>query len=170
VDLIEVRQVREDEVSAVGEMTVEAYRIQGPLQDDPDGGGYAAEVRDAARRAQESEVLVAVDGASLLGTVTFATPGSPWSEIAGPDEAEFRMLAVTPAARSRGVGTLLVCACLARARELGCRQLVLSTAAWTPGAHRLYERLGFVRAAHRDWEPHPGIRLLVYVRAVDGTG
>ena len=29
-------------------------------------------------------------------------------------------------------------------------------------AHRVYERLGFVRAPERDWQPMPGIDLLVY--------
>lgn len=166
-----MRPVRPEEVAAVGDLTVEAYRAEGPLHDDPDGGGYVAEVRDAARRAREAEVLVAVDedSGALLGTVTFAQPGSPWSEIAGRAEAEFRMLAVTPAARGRGVGTRLVHECLSLARERGCRQLVLSTAPSTPGAHRLYERLGFVRAAQRDWQPHPGLTLLVYVRPVDPT-
>jgi hypothetical protein len=30
------------------------------------------------------------------------------------------------------------------------------------GAHRLYERLGFVRDEAMDWEPVPGINLLGY--------
>jgi hypothetical protein len=33
-------------------------------------------------------------------------------------------------------------------------------------AHRIYERLGFVRAPDRDWEPEPGIRLVAYLLAL----
>ena len=29
-------------------------------------------------------------------------------------------------------------------------------------AHRVYERLGFVRAPERDWEPVPGVHLIAY--------
>jgi len=29
-------------------------------------------------------------------------------------------------------------------------------------AHRIYERMGFVRTPDRDWEPIPGLPLLTY--------
>ena len=29
-------------------------------------------------------------------------------------------------------------------------------------AHRVYERLGFVRAPEDDWSPEPGVTLLAY--------
>jgi ribosomal protein S18 acetylase RimI-like enzyme len=57
-------------------------------------------------------------------------------------------------------------ACADRARALGGRdRLVLSTQPAMRAAHRLYERLGFVRAPHRDWNPAPQavpFDLLVY--------
>ena len=78
------------------------------------------------------------------------------------DESAFRMLVVDPAARGRGVGELLVCACLARARAAGKRRMVLSTSTLMTAAHRLYERLGFTRLPERDWSPAPEVDLLVY--------
>mgnify|MGYP004634202519 FL=1 len=33
-------------------------------------------------------------------------------------------------------------------------------------AQRLYQRLGFTRLPERDWQPAPGIDLLVYAREV----
>jgi ribosomal protein S18 acetylase RimI-like enzyme len=111
-------------------------------------------------------VLVAVDEASdrVLGCVTYVPgPGTPLSELAGPDEAEFRMLGVAPDAQGRGVGEALVRACIARARAEGRVRLVLSTTDPMEAAQRLYARLGFRRAPSRDWEPVPGVRLIVYV-------
>jgi hypothetical protein len=32
----------------------------------------------------------------------------------------------------------------------------------TEPAHRLYQRLGFVRCPERDWSPLPGVELVVY--------
>ena len=110
----------------------------------------------------------AAPGAPPLGTVTFAPPGSALTEVAaGAHEAEFRMLAVSPAARGRGVGEALVRACLDRATALGCRRVVISSLSQMRTAHRLYQRLGFAREPQRDWEPRPGIRLRAF--AIDLT-
>jgi ribosomal protein S18 acetylase RimI-like enzyme len=73
------------------------------------------------------------------------------------------MLVVDPAVRGRGVGDLLVGACLDRARAAGKRRMVLSTDPRMGAAHRLYERLGFTRLTERDWSPLPGVNLLAYV-------
>jgi ribosomal protein S18 acetylase RimI-like enzyme len=78
------------------------------------------------------------------------------------DEAAFRMLAVDPAVRGRGVGELLVRTCLDRAGAAGKRRVVISTDPRMTSAHRLYERLGFRRLPARDWSPVPGVDLLVY--------
>ena len=66
------------------------------------------------------------------------------------------MLAVDPAAQGRGVGEALVRACVARAREVGAGAIVICARDFTVAAHRLYERLGFVRTPERDWSPLPG--------------
>jgi ribosomal protein S18 acetylase RimI-like enzyme len=78
------------------------------------------------------------------------------------DEAAFRMLVVDPAGQGRGIGELLVRTCLERARTAGKRRMVLSTDRRMTAAQRLYERLGFARLPERDWQPVPGIDLLVY--------
>ena len=93
----------------------------------------------------------------MLGSVTFAAPGTPYAEIADADEGEFRMLAVARAARGRGSGEALVRRCLDRARELGLSGLSMSTQPSMASAHRVYERLGFPRVPERDWEPVPGV-------------
>lgn len=54
-------------------------------------------------------------------------------------------LFTTPAARGRGVGTLLMNAARAFALSTGAKGLVLETATDNHGAQRLYESLGYVR-------------------------
>jgi ribosomal protein S18 acetylase RimI-like enzyme len=94
--------------------------------------------------------------------VTFAPPGSPYADLAQEQEGEFRMLAVSAEARGRGAGEALVRGCIERARELGLPRLVMSTQNAMVHAHRIYDRLGFVRTPERDWSPVPGVQLMTY--------
>jgi GNAT superfamily N-acetyltransferase len=128
-------------------------------------GEYVTRLRDAATRAAEAELLVAIDRAGVvLGSVTFCPEGSSWREIARDDEGEFRMLAVDPDVQGRGVGRALVEACLDRSHGLGFSGLALSTPRSSGPAHRLYEQLGFHRDPTRDWSPAPQVDLIVYER------
>ncbi|MBE1575512.1 GNAT family N-acetyltransferase [Amycolatopsis roodepoortensis] len=157
---LEIRPARPEELTAVGELTLAAYSAERSLVD---GVGYAAELVDAAKRAELAELLVAVDGdGTLVGTVTIALPGTEFAELSREGELEFRMLGVLPSATGRGIGEALTRAVIARARELGVTRVVLCSLVTMERAHRLYERLGFVRLPERDWEPHAGITLIAY--------
>lgn len=156
---VTIRPARDDELGAVGELTINAYHADG----FETSGEYALKLADARPRAREAELLVAVDDAdTVLGTVTVAPPGSPWAQVSGPDELEFRMLAVSPAARGRGVGEALTRRVIERAEELGLRAVTLSSSQNMVVAHRLYERLGFRRTPEADWSPAPGVDLITY--------
>lgn len=156
-----VRLARQDELDAAGAIARDAF-----AEDGVASGGYLDRLADARARAREADVLVAVLGARpderVVGTVTFAAAGTPYADIARADEAEFRMLAVTDAARGHGAGTAMVDACAQRARDLGARALVLSVVSTAQVPHRLYEKLGFVRESERDWYPEPGTLLDVF--------
>jgi len=158
---IVIRRAREEDLEAAGDVTVEAFVGDGHSSPDDD---YVRLLRDTRRRAAEAELLVAVDPADgrVLGCVTFAAGGTEWADIAEPHEGEIRMLAVGAAARGRGVGEALVRATMTRSRELGLDGMAFSTRPAMTAAHRIYERLGFRRAPERDWEPRPGIDLMVY--------
>jgi ribosomal protein S18 acetylase RimI-like enzyme len=151
-----------DEIAAVGALTVEAYLADGYLGGAEDG--YVDHLRAAADRARDAELAVAVDEGSgaVLGTVTYCRAGTPWAEVSGDGEAEFRMLAVAPTARGQGVGEALATWCIDRARADGCHAVVLSTLPVMHPAHRIYQRLGFVRTPVRDWYPQPDIQLITY--------
>ncbi|WP_330235480.1 GNAT family N-acetyltransferase [Streptomyces sp. NBC_00566] len=154
---LRIRPAGPAEYAALGEITAQAY-LQDGLLDFGEGDAYLGELRDVARRAAAADILVAVRGGVLLGGVTFVPAGGPMADIAGPGEAEIRMLAVAHAGRGQGAGEALVRACVERARAVeGCVRVVLSTQRTMYGAHRIYERLGFRRTPERDWNPLPAL-------------
>jgi ribosomal protein S18 acetylase RimI-like enzyme len=160
IGTVEVRAASPTDFPRIAEVTVGAY-----VGDGLAPGEYVPVLADVAARAELAELLVACaeDGA-ILGSVALVLDGHFGEVTTGPDEAGFRMLAVDPAARGRGIGERLVLACLERARAAGKRRMVLSTDTRMAAAHRLYERLGFSRLPERDWSPLPGVELLVYAR------
>jgi ribosomal protein S18 acetylase RimI-like enzyme len=162
---VTVRVAGPAEYAGIGQLTVLAYEKSGQLGAET---GYARALADVADRAADGTVLVAVDDAAdrLVGAVTFVLPGSRYAELARPGEAEFRMLAVDPAAQGRGVGRLLVGECLRRAAEAGCGAVVICYRDFVDAAVRLYTGLGFERLPERDWAPAPDVRLLALHRSL----
>jgi GNAT superfamily N-acetyltransferase len=158
--VLDVHEVRPDEMGALGEVTYEAYAaLDGYLEEE-----YALELKAIDRRAAIATVLVAVEGDDVVGGVTYVDdPANPYAEFTADDEAGFRMLAVAPHAQGRGVGEELVHACIARARRAGKRRLVLHSTPWMHAAHSLYLRVGFRRAHELDWLPVPEIPLWGFV-------
>ncbi|CNE97289.1 transcriptional regulator [Mycobacterium tuberculosis] len=154
-----VRPARPEEYELVGELTVEVYVHGGLVSPE---SSYVKTLRNAADRAAKAELLVAEVAGEIAGAVAYCPPGSPYAELAGPDEAEFRMLAVREEARGKGAGRAMVAACVERARAAGLRGLRISTQRNMRAAQRMYERLGFVRTPERDWAPAPGVDLLTY--------
>jgi ribosomal protein S18 acetylase RimI-like enzyme len=168
-DLV-LRPARPEEYGAVGEITVDVYVGGGFLAPD---SSYVAVLRDAATRAEQAELLVAELGGAIVGTVTYCRGTGAYANIADPEDAEFRMLAVVPAARGNGIAGALVQLCIDKAQAAGCRALRLSTQTDMLVAQRLYERMGFVRTPDRDWRPGPDARgdiLITYALPLGGGG
>ncbi|WP_043674460.1 GNAT family N-acetyltransferase [Streptomyces xylophagus] len=160
-----IRRANPTEYEPLGTLTAHAYLDDG-LLDYGEADPYLPVLKDVASRAASAEVLVAVDGDHLLGGVTFVPGPGPIADIARPGEAEIRALAIARAARGRGAGEALVRACITRARATeACTTIVLSSQRSMHAAHRIYERLGFVRTPDRDWNPVPhldDLTLLTY--------
>lgn len=102
-----------------------------------------------------TEVFVAVDDTDdVVGVVVLALAGTPLHATVDPpsNDAGFRLLAVAPHARGRGVARKLVQACLDTARAAGARRVGIFTMDYMATAKHLYERMGFVRRPDLDLE------------------
>ncbi len=156
---IVVRSAHAGDYAAIRDLTVGIYVGEG--LSNP---GYVSTLGDVEGRAAHTDLLVAEAGGRVVGSVALAARGGPYAELAGPEEAVFRMLVVDPASRGQGAAQALVGACLDRARAAGCSRMVISTQPEMAAAHRLYQRLGFSREPARDWSPVEGVDLLAYVK------
>jgi GNAT superfamily N-acetyltransferase len=141
-------------------VVVAAYRA---LPGEHMSGGYANELSDVAGRVSDADVLVAVDGPDVVGCVTYVPDAaSAWAEMLEDGEAGIRMLGTDPSWWGRGVGRMLLDACIARAVDQGRVGLCLHTTPWMETAHRMYLRAGFVRTPERDWSPAPEVPLVAF--------
>ena len=150
-----IREATKDDFDEIARLTVAAYRAL----DTWVGDDYAVHLADVSARAEAENTLVLVaedpatrEGRRILGSVTLTLGGGPYFEWNyGVDgDCGFRMLAVDPTVRGRGIGPRLVDECLDRARAAGCRRMVIGSTEWMTTAHRIYERVGFHRAPELD--------------------
>lgn len=144
---VHIRLAVPGEYEAIGELSVAAYGHDYDISDH-----YRQSLRDVATRAAEHEVWVAVDQRSgqLLGTAVTPKSGRHVSELAHDGELDFRLLAVSPSARRRGIGRLLVEHIIALAAERGAARVVMNSGPHMIGAHRLYYSMGFTRLPERE--------------------
>ena len=88
-------------------------------------------------------IFFALDGEAVVGTVALIR--------AGDGRCELAKMAVATTHQGRGIGEMLGQACKSWAAQSGVQTLFLETNSKLANAIRLYERLGFRRAA----EPNP---------------
>lgn len=104
-----------------------------------------------ALEARGHIIMARAISGELLGLAICATAENPARQVARLDEAEMQLLCLDVSARGKGIGSALCEAFEEKAKSLGYRRLVLSTQPQMSAAHRVYERLGYVRNPERDW-------------------
>ena len=163
---IEVREARPDEYAEAGAVTADAYR-EFAREGSGDWEEYLQRIADVNERAARTVILVAVEDARILGTVTLELDGrtDDTHGVLAPGEAHVRMLGVRPAARGRGVGKLLMTACEQRSREAGRTLISLNTTERMRVARTMYESLGYLRG--EDLVFPDGFTLLSYAKRLD---
>jgi ribosomal protein S18 acetylase RimI-like enzyme len=159
--VLTIRRALPDEYAAIGTLTVNAYA---PVLTFGDDDPYRQTLADAPGRATAAELWAATTAGRLVGTVTVCRPGSPYAEIAAPDELEVRMLAVAPEAQGQGIGVQLMQRVHDTAQKERFAAVVLSAVESNAGAVEFYTALGYTHNPDRDWTPVPTITLQVWRR------
>jgi ribosomal protein S18 acetylase RimI-like enzyme len=155
---VRIRAARAEEFGRIGELRVAAYRADGFLSET---SAYADTLRVLGMDGT-GEILAAVDGERLLGTVMLVTWPHGGEVLRNRGEGEIRALAVASAARGRGIGRALLAAVTQRAADRGVRDLLLLTQPEMRAAQHLYTEAGFRRLPGRDYEYAPGHRLFAF--------
>jgi len=155
---VRIRAARAEEFDRIGELRVAAYRADGFLSET---STYAETLRVLGMDGT-GEILAAVDGEHLLGTVMLVTWPHGGEVLRNPGEGEIRALAVASAARGRGIGRALLAAIMQRAAAREVRELLLLTQPEMRTAQHLYTEAGFRRMRGRDYEYAPGHRLFAF--------
>lgn len=131
---LEVRQVTE-----VTDSLLEAFGRLMP-QLSPRLGAPSREVLRRVAGSETGALLAAVAGERIVGVLMLA-----WYDAPSGRKAWIEDVVVDAAARGRGIGEALVREALALARREGVARMMLTSNATRRAAHRLYERMGFVR-------------------------
>lgn len=152
-----LRDARPEEFGPLGRLMVQGYAsLEGfpKPEEQPAYYDMLANIGSFARKPH-TRLLVAVDGGTLLGGVVYfsdmAQYGSGGTATQERGASGFRLLAVDPAARGRGVGQALVERCIDLARKDGNVQVILHTTQAMQVAWRMYEKRGFRRSTDLDF-------------------
>jgi ribosomal protein S18 acetylase RimI-like enzyme len=173
---ITIRDARADELDQIARVMLESYEEYMPVADadvTPEYreafDGYRVDIGDVRSRLSQADLIVAEDAGMLVGAVTFYRPNAAAeypteaAHEAWPAEwAAFRLLAVLPSQRKRGIGKELTDECIRRARESAAPVLGLHTTVLMDVARAMYQRMGWVRAPRYDFYPMPDFCVEAY--------
>lgn len=153
-----VRNALPEEFSTIGQLMVEVYsRLEGfpKRSEQPDYYEMLANIGEITKKPH-TELLVAVtsDG-RIAGAVVYfsdmSSYGSGGTATSEKNASGFRLLAVDPEARGRGIGKLLTEACINKARKDKNEQLIIHSTKFMQVAWKMYEKLGFKRSEDLDF-------------------
>ena len=155
---LEIRDAREDELTAMLEVTKASYE---EFRDgSPDGfwDAYMANIEEAILRAHDSERIAAFLDGKLVASVLLCR-----KPLRG-DDPEIRLLAVLPAFRARGIARQLMEECERRVSRMGTRRVVLHSTHLMSIARQWYERSGYRRYEAIDFYPAPGFLVMGFAK------
>ena len=145
-DSVVVREATEDDIPRMVELLVHGTLVEGK-EDPTDLAPYRSALAEIARGP--GGVLVAEVEGQLVGVCQLIVFRHLQSR--GGLCAEVESVHVHPDYRGHGIGGVLMRAAVARARDLGCYRVQLTSNNARPEAHRFYERLGF-EPSHRGFK------------------
>lgn len=153
-----VRNAKPFEFEGIGKLMVKVYsQLEGfPKESEqPEYYKMLADIGTLTNKPQ-TELLVAVspDNKIAGGVVYFSDMkyyGSGGTATGEQNASGFRLLAVDPLTRGKGIGRLLTEECIGKAKKLGHDQVVIHSTRAMQVAWKMYENLGFVRSRDLDF-------------------
>lgn len=153
-----IRNAKPSEFAAIGTLMVQVYsQLEGfpSTYEQPKYYQMLANIGDLTKKPG-TEILVAVssDG-NIIGAVVFYSDmkyyGSEGTATLKKNASGFRLLAVDPNSRGRGIGKRLCLKCIQKAKALKRRHMIIHSTKAMQIAWKMYEKMGFNRAADLDF-------------------
>jgi GNAT superfamily N-acetyltransferase len=161
-----IRRALESELPYIREQRVISYKEHTAIIPEGHWQALKQAISSTADTKPGVELLVAeVDGVILGSVALFPAETDAYEgNVDTVDYPEIRMLAVSPAARGKGVATALISECIKLSKEKGHHSIGLHTGEFMKNAMKLYERIGFERLPQYDFQPaDDGIVVKAYV-------
>ncbi len=130
--MLEIRQATWHDLPALTDQVKPAY-----------ARSFADELKD--QDCGVHSIYLALRSGTVVGSgfIRWLGPRELKAKTLLPDAPEILRLTVNPEAQSQGLGTALITAMEAEARQRGLKHVSLGVAHDNPAAERLYRRLGF---------------------------
>jgi GNAT superfamily N-acetyltransferase len=167
-----VRTAKTCEFQKIGELMVQVYsQLEGfpKEKEQPEYYNMLSNIGELTKKP-ETELLVAVsqDEKIVGGVVYFGNMkyyGSGGTATKEKKASGFRLLAVDPSTRGKGIGKLLTNECILKAKKKNKKKIVIHTTKAMQVAWKMYENLGFKRSEDLDFLqgdlPVYGFRLIL---------
>lgn len=156
--MITIRKARPLEYTRIGQLMVDVYAALDGFPKPEEQPRYFDMLANVGRLTEKPGIalLVATDETeAIAGALIFvgdmAHYGSSGPGTGETDAAGFRLLAVDPRFRGRGIGRQLALECIRRARELGKKHVIIHSTKAMSTAWAMYERMGFTRDSELDF-------------------
>lgn len=152
-----IREARPEEFDSLGRLLAAVYAGLEGFPGPEEQPAYYDMLTHIGRMAEKpgSKLLIATAEGRILGGVVYfadmAQYGSGGTATAERNASGFRLLAVGPEARGKGVGRALVQRCIELAREQGHAQVIIHTTGVMKVAWGMYEQMGFERSLDLDF-------------------
>ncbi|MBC8047366.1 MAG: GNAT family N-acetyltransferase [Fimbriimonadaceae bacterium] len=166
-----VRNAFPSEFEEIGKLMVKVYsQLEGfpKPTEQPNYYKMLANIGELTMKP-ETELLVGVSSNDkMAGAVIYFSDmqyyGSGGTATREQNACGFRLLAVDPLTRGKGIGKLLTNACITKAKDKKISQMIIHTTMAMQTAWKMYEELGFKRSEDLDFMqeelPVYGFRLL----------
>ena len=157
-EFVTIRNARPKEFETIGKLMVSVYSKLPEFPKPEEQPHYYDKLLHVGKLTnnESTELLVALNASEeIIGAVIYFSDmkdyGSGGSATTLTHASGFRLLAVSPKARGKGVGRLLCEACIEKTKKHHNKTLIIHSTKAMKVAWNMYERMGFTRFKEIDF-------------------